>query len=193
MQYLFPDIKIMVCLLINGVLCMLDYYKEATHRVPKKRLHWQTDLQRCRKGEGNQHGMLGQKVTWRHKGRKACCWRPGRSVPWWDTATAETQQRSREGSGSWHLASLLSHPQVFKSSHWPIQLKAWRIQLVPLPTQGGQRIDLRKEKRNNHINYSPNFLYVFVVNPQSIRISQKFMTSFQSVYLAFSKSHFEGS
>lgn len=38
MHYLFPDTKMVIRLLINGVLCMLDYYIEATYRVPKKRL-----------------------------------------------------------------------------------------------------------------------------------------------------------
>lgn len=99
-----------------------------------------------------EQGMLGQKVTWKHQGRKACCWSaegypPGRVLPWWTQPAPKPQQRR-------HRVVTPGIAPLPPSAPWVLQLAcaieslAHTVSTTVHP-RGRWEVDVGTEKKKN--------------------------------------------
>lgn len=192
MHYLSPDIKMVRCLFINDVLCMLEYYqyRETTHGFQRRNMAeglTYKDVERV-KGTGDVRAESDLQTP----GEESMLLEPW-GVPTWQTAStvhrATTQTTAKaQGCDAWYLSpptlSLPSPPAALCNR------KPGTYSQHHCPPKRRMRSRCGNRKKKNHITVMlPILCLCLLWALKSIRISQNVIISFQSVYFTFSKSH----
>ena len=169
MHYLSPDIKMVRCLFINDVLCMLEYYqyRETTHGFQRRNMAeglTYKDVERV-KGTGDVRAESDLQTP----GEESMLLEPW-GVPTWQTAStvhrATTQTTAKaQGCDAWYLSpptlSLPSPPAALCNR----KPGTYSQHHCPPKRRVRSRCGNRKKKKPHH-SYAPNSLPVFVVSPQ---------------------------
>ena len=182
MHYLSPDIKMVTCLFLNDVLCMLEYYQyiETTHGFQTRNMAeglTYKDVERV-KGTGDVRVESDLKTP----GEKSMLLEPW-GVPTWqsastvDTATTQTTAKKTQVCDAWYRS-------LPPSALWVLQLACaiesleHTVSTTVHPRGWGVDVGTEKQEQKNHISVMlPILCLCLLWALKSIRISQNVIIS----------------